>query len=208
MSDVVLTIGHSTYDLEDFVELLKQHRVSAVCDIRSQPYSRRNPQFNSEALKRFLLGDRISYVFLGRELGARSEDPSCYIDGKVQYDRIAKTDLFQIGLQSVREQVRTHRVALMCAEKDPLECHRTILVGRYLDALGIVVDHILETGELESQERALDRLVRRLYKDHENDLFRSPAEMIEDAYAIQSARIAYEETRSDREIETVGSHFG
>jgi uncharacterized protein (DUF488 family) len=207
MTETIFTIGHSTHDLDHFVDLLKRHNVSTVCDVRSKPYSRRNPQFNSGELKNFLFGHGISYKFLGRELGARSEDPSCYIDGKVQYDRLAKTDLFRMGLQWVCERMSKQRLALMCAEKDPLECHRSILVGRSLIALGIAVDHILESGTLESQVCVLDRLLSRLYKDHETDMFRSRYEMIEDAYAIQSARIAFEANKDNQELET-WSHVG
>jgi uncharacterized protein (DUF488 family) len=204
MTNTIFTVGHSSHDLDHFVDLLKRHNVSAVCDVRSQPYSRRNPQFNSEQLKNFLFGHGISYVFLGRELGARSEDPSCYLDGKVQYDRLAMTDSFRFGLQSVRENMGKQRLALMCAEKDPLECHRAMLVGRSLTALGIAVNHILENGQLESQARVLERLISRLYKDNETDMFRSPAEIIEDAYAIQSARIAFDENNDGRNLKTLG----
>jgi uncharacterized protein (DUF488 family) len=202
MTYTVFTIGHSTHDLDYFVGLLKRNEVRTVCDVRSKPYSRRNPHFNSGELKNFLFGHGISYVFLGRELGARSEDPSCYVDGKVEYERIAKTELFRSGLQWVLEHLSGHRLVLMCAEKDPLECHRTMLVGRSLIAQGIAVDHILENGKLESQACVLERLLGRFYKDHETDMFRSRAEMIEDAYAIQSARIAFEANDDDRTLET------
>jgi uncharacterized protein (DUF488 family) len=89
--------------------------------------------------------------------------------------------------------MRDFRLALMCAEKDPLECHRTILVTRYLDALQIAVEHILEDGNLESHGKALSRLLRQLHLP-EQDLFRSREEVIEEAYRIQGERIAYDES--------------
>src|SRR5687767_4120005 len=135
MTPTLFTIGHSSHELDHFVDLLKRHNVSTVCDVRSKPYSRRNPQFNSGELRNFLFGNGISYVFLGRELGARSEDPSCYVEGKVEYERLAKTELFRTGLQWVREHSSESRLVLMCAERDPLECHRTILISRSLTAL-------------------------------------------------------------------------
>jgi len=82
------TIGHSTHPLEYFIGLLSRHGITALCDVRSKPYSRINPRFNRESLKKSLEESRISYLFLGRELGARSEDPHCYQGGKVQYDRL------------------------------------------------------------------------------------------------------------------------
>ena len=132
MNETVFTIGHSTHPQERFVSLLCQHGITALCDVRSTPYSRVNPQFNREGLRESLRACGITYVFLGKELGARSADPTCYEYGKVKYDRLAVTDLFRQGLDRVREGTRTYRVALMCAEKEPLECHRTILVARHL----------------------------------------------------------------------------
>lgn len=109
----VFTIGHSTQPIERFIGLLEQHRITAVCDVRSAPYSRRNPQFNREKLKHSLHGFGISYVFLGKELGARTDDSSCYLDGKVQFDILASTALFRTGLERVREGIGNYQVALM-----------------------------------------------------------------------------------------------
>src|SRR6266542_183121 len=101
MESPVFTIGHSTHSQGYFIALLHEHEITALCDVRSKPYSRMNPQFNREELKEALLAHGIAYRFLGKELGARSDDPHCYVDGKVQYDRLAETDLFNKGLQRV-----------------------------------------------------------------------------------------------------------
>ncbi len=115
MSALVFTVGHSTHSAAKVLELLRRNEITAIADVRSQPYSRMNPQFNREPMKDALKSAGISYVFLGRELGARSEDRSCYIDGKVQYDRLARTDLFQRGLARVVDGASRHRIALLCA---------------------------------------------------------------------------------------------
>ena len=114
---VVLTIGHSTHSMERFVMLLSQHRVTAVADVRSTPYSRFNPQFNRETLKEDLRKDGIHYVFLGQELGARSDDRSCYEKGRVQYSRLARTERFRHGVGRVVRGSETYQIALLCAEK-------------------------------------------------------------------------------------------
>ena len=191
MSDCVYTIGHSTHEIERFLELLRAHGITAVGDVRSNPYSRMNPQFNREPLKAVLAASGIAYVFLGRELGARSEDPACYESGKVQYERLAQTPLFRAGLDRVREGMARYRLALMCAEKEPLECHRGILVARHLEAAGIVVQHILADGSLEAHAAALERLRAQL-KLPESDLFRTTKDVLDDAYRMQGERIAYE----------------
>lgn len=193
MSDAlhtVYTIGHSKHSPEDFVALLKQHGVTALADVRSIPYSRFNPQFIKDALERELKRQGIKYVFLGRELGARSDDPACYSGGRVQYGRLAQTALFKSGIERVKRGAEGHRIALMCAEKEPLECHRTLLVARALDQGGMEVSHILADGRLESHGDAMLRLldVVGLPRD---DLFRSQDELVAEALARQEDRVAY-----------------
>jgi uncharacterized protein (DUF488 family) len=191
MSACVYTIGHSTHEVERFLALLRAHAITAVGDVRSNPYSRMNPQFNREPLKAVLSAAGIAYVFLGQELGARSEDPACYEAGKVRYERLALTALFRAGLERVREGMSRYRLALMCAEKEPLECHRGILVSRHLEAAGIPVQHILADGSLEAHSAAMERLRGQL-KLPESDLFRTASDVLEDAYRMQGERIAYE----------------
>ncbi len=192
MQDTVFTIGHSTHPQERFIALLRQHGITALCDVRSKPYSRINPQFNREPLEEALLAQGIEYRFLGKELGARSDDPRCYEGGKVQYDRLAETDLFRQGLKRVLRGVKEDfRIALMCAEKEPLECHRTILVARHLTALGVAVTHIHADGRLETHDDALSRLARAVNLP-EDDMFHPREELLAEAYRRQEERIAYE----------------
>jgi uncharacterized protein (DUF488 family) len=150
-----------------------------------------NPQFNREPLKQALQAEDIKYVFLGKELGARSEDKNCYRNGQVQYDLLAQTDLFKQGIERVKAGARSYRVALMCAEKEPLECHRTILVSRKLFEEGFLIEHILGDGKLEGHEHAMERLISK-FKIPEGDMFRSHNALVE-AYARQSVEIAYRE---------------
>lgn len=186
----VFTIGHSTHSVDAFVDLLLHHGITAIADVRSVPYSRMQPQFNREPLGRVLKEHGIAYVFLGKELGARSDDRACYDNGRVQYRRLAGTQLFRSGLERVLTGSRKHRIALMCAEREPLECHRTVLVGREAVAAGAEVIHIHADGHAESHDEAMRRLLGRL-GIHDGDLFRPEAEIFDDAYAAQEARIAY-----------------
>jgi uncharacterized protein (DUF488 family) len=202
VSEQVYTIGHSTHSTEKLIQLLATHDVTAVADVRSQPYSRINPQFNRESLRAVLKTAGIAYVFLGHELGARTVDKSCYIDGKVQYDLLARKTLFQEGLERIAQGVGRYRIALMCAEKDPLMCHRAILVCRHLAVRGITAKHILEDGGLESHDDALTRLLAELGID-EHDLFRSRDDLITEAYSLRGQRIAYSENQPSSE-ESVG----
>ncbi|MGQ0628121.1 MAG: DUF488 domain-containing protein [Phycisphaerales bacterium] len=199
----VLTIGHSTHTVQIFVGLLRKHGVTALADVRSAPFSRFNPQFNKDALERDLKAQRIKYVFLGRELGARSVDPACYENGRVQYARIAQTAVFQSGLDRVMDGARKYRLALMCAEKEPLECHRTLLVARALVERGVAVEHILADGSLESHDGALTRLLE-LVGLPRQDLFRGRQQLIDEGLARQEERVAFVEERLAAEPRRVG----
>ena len=192
MVEPLYTIGHSTHSTKRLTQLLRAHEVTAVADVRSHPYSRVNPQFNRESLRAELKAARITYVFLGRELGARTEDKACYIDGKVQYDLLARTPLFRKGLARIVHGMGSHRIALMCAERDPLTCHRAILVCRHLAAQGKKAQHILAQGQLESHEDAITRLLGEL-GIAENELFRSRDDLITEAYSRRGQQIAYSE---------------
>jgi len=186
MAKVIFTIGHSRHGLEEFVDLLNQHEI----EVRSNPYSRMNPQFNREPLKRALSNLGIAYVFLGLELGARRDDPTCYQDGRVQFRLVANNELFRTGLQRVETGLGRYRIALMCAEADAADCHRTILVGRHLEARSVEVRHVSATGALETQAEVMDRLALQLHLP-QTTLFNTRQQVIEEAYRVQEQRIAY-----------------
>jgi len=184
------TIGHSNHSLETFLSLLQQHGITALCDVRSHPYSKHHPQFNYQSLKEELKKHGIIYVFLGKELGARSTDPSCYKEGKVQYARLAQTQIFQEGTKRLNKGIESYRIVLMCAEKDPLNCHRTILICRHLRTTDLMIKHILEDGSVETQTEAEQRLIDRLHLPKAN-LLTNFENLIEQAYNIQDQKIAY-----------------
>jgi uncharacterized protein (DUF488 family) len=201
MSEVLFTVGHSTHSTEEFLQLLLINEISAVADVRSRPFSKINPQFNREALKANLKAADIAYAFLGRELGARADDRNCYVGGKVQYERLAQTPLFQSGLTRVIDGTRTHRIALMCAEKDPITCHRMILVCHELRRTPLDIFHIRADGTLESNPDAEFRLVKTM-RVPESDLFTNGEEAVEEAYRRQAQRIAWVEAPEQRVDET------
>lgn len=190
MENAVFTIGHSNHPLEKFLNLLAAHQINAVADVRSSPFSRVNPQYNREQLQGALQHAGVRYVFLGKELGARSDDSACYDNDKVQYQRLAQTKQFQNGLERVIEGAKSYRIALMCAEKDPLQCHRTILVARELARRGIQVRHVLADGLLETHADAINRLVTQSGVSAD-DMFLSRTQIEDMAYMKQAEKIAY-----------------
>lgn len=194
----VLTLGHSTHALDRFIELLSLQGVSAVADVRSSPYSRMNPQFNREIVKNALKKRGVAYSFLGRELGARPEDPACYVDGRARYDLIARTPLFNSGLDRVTDGSRRYRIALVCAEKDPTTCHRALLVCRHLIERGFSIQHILADGRIEDHEASLKRLAVQVGASLD-DLFRSYDELVADIYSRRAREIEYVQAKPAEE---------
>ncbi|MGH8522282.1 MAG: DUF488 family protein [Gammaproteobacteria bacterium] len=192
MSSMLYSIGHSNHEITAFVELLRQHGITAIGDVRSHPYSRYVPQYSREPLKTALVDGGIAYVFLGKELGARSNNPACYRQGKVQYDLLAQEAFFAEGVKRVIQGMERYIIALMCAEKDPLYCHRALLVARKLFEAGVPVSHIHADGSLETHQAMESRLLA-LCKLPEGDIFKGREEFVAEAYAIQGERIAYQD---------------
>jgi uncharacterized protein (DUF488 family) len=185
--------------MDSFIAQLQRHHVEAVADVRSRPYSARFPHFSREPAFASLKAAGIHYVFLGRELGARREEPECYVDGRASYDRIAGLPAFAAGIERVLAGAQSYRVALMCAEQDPLTCHRTILVCHELKKHAVSIKHIRRDGELEDHEQAEHRLVEEeLGGADQADLFamaRGLPELLERAYARRAGNIAYRQDR-------------
>jgi uncharacterized protein (DUF488 family) len=175
----ILTIGHSNHSIEHFLALLRGAGVTALADIRSAPYSRHVPQFNHDVLPAALRGAGIAHVYLGRELGGRPRNRPH--GGALDYETIATTDKFQAGLQRVLDGAATRRIALMCAEQYPLDCHRCLLVGRALAAHGASVRHILPNGATTTQADIEAELLRRA-GINSDDLFLSPEQRLAAAY--------------------------
>ena len=190
------TIGHSNLDLSYFLSLLKAEAVDVLADVRSLPRSNRNPHFNREEMEGFLRDAGIHYVFLGEELGGRPADVRVYRDGRVDYKLRRKSHAFQHGIEQLIWWMRRHRVAMMCAEEDPLECHRFLMNCAELCSLGIQPLHIRKDGKVQAQQDVEERLLLAVgFGDvSKGSLFGQTTDRVqalEEAYAVQSARFAF-----------------
>lgn len=142
------TVGHSDHTILEFVGLLRQHGITLVVDVRSQPYSRWMHQFNRELLAHDLREAEIGYRFMGDRLGGRPDDPSLYDPGQEHpnYDLLEKTASYQAGLEALLELARSSTVAVMCSEGDYRQCHRHMLITQSLLERGQDVIHIQPDG--------------------------------------------------------------
>jgi len=156
----VFTVGHSNHSSERFLALLQGTGITAVADVRSIPQSRRFPHFNRTRIERWLADAGIAYVFLGAELGGRPDDPALLREGRPDYDLMAAAPSFRAGLDRLLDLAARHRIALMCAEREPLDCHRFLLVSRHLHERGVCLRHVLADGSIEPHEATESRLLR------------------------------------------------
>jgi len=191
----LFTVGHSILEFADFVALLKRHGVELLADVRSVPQSARLPHFSQPAFEKLLSGEQIDYLFLGEELGGRPDDADAYrSDGLVDYRARRKSYAFRAGLERLQSELQARPAAMMCAEEDPLECHRFLMLCPELTRLGIVPLHIRKGARLETQEAAENRLLAATGFDAlaANTLFpEARLEALEDAYQLRSERFAF-----------------
>ena len=186
----VLTIGHSTLPYERFLTLLRKASVTAVADVRTAPFSRHFPHFNRDVLRDELRQDSIAYVFLGEELGGRPKDKRFFCDGVADYEKMAETEEFARGLDRVIEGAKKYRIAMMCSERDPLDCHRCLLVGRALRERGVAVRHILSGGQTVDHQQIEAKLMEMSGKS-DIDLFEPPTDRLATAYRDRAMKVAF-----------------
>lgn len=192
----VFTIGHSNHSLDCFMKLLRAHGVNEAVDVRSAPYSGYTPHFNYDFLKDALENKGIGYLFMGGKLGGRPADRSCYdAAGRVLHDKVAKTEGFNDGVKDIIRGAGERRIALMCSEKEPLECHRTLLVAHNLAQWGVAVQHILAEGNLESHDETMNRLLGVFKLPPDGNMFRTRDDVIAKVVALQAKQVAFVDDR-------------
>ena len=158
-SPPVYTIGYGARTLDEFIAALKAHDIVYLIDVRTAPYSRYKPEFSKNQLQIALRGHDIHYVFMGDMLGGLPADRDCYVDDKVDYERVKEKGFYRQGIGRVQRAFEQGlRVVLMCSEGKPESCHRSKLIGETLDELGIPIRHIDEKNELKTQKEVISRL--------------------------------------------------
>lgn len=194
MGVAIFTIGHSTHSIEDFLGLLRQHRIDCVIDVRSTPYSRRVPHFNRERLQAILRADGILYAHMPEEFGARKNNPELLDpDKKVNFDRVRETKVFRAGIERIKRGAEQgYRIALMCSEADPFDCHRFSMITYQLVKEGLTVQHILRNGQV-LDNSVLERRLLQHYcaQSEQQGLFDSGRLQVDDAYRLRGREVAF-----------------
>lgn len=149
----IYTIGHSNHPPDMFIKLLKEHQIEVLVDVRSRPHSKQVSHFNKDALRSLVTANGIKYLFLGKELGGFPEESDFYDEnGYVIYSRIAASPSFLEAISRLEAGTQKYRVAIMCGEENPADCHRRLLIGRFLKGRGLTLRHIRRNGHLQTEE--------------------------------------------------------
>jgi uncharacterized protein (DUF488 family) len=188
--NLIYTIGHSNQSLERFLEIISSLEIDLIADVRTAPASKMFPHFNRVELERNMKKHHINYVYLGEALGGRSDNLDDYYEGQIVYSKLAQKANYINGIRWLIENSNTSKIMLMCSEKEPLNCHRTLLISQSLTKNDAKVSHILSDGILESHEEALSRLLK-LYKLDEPTLFSNEIDNLSEALQRQEKKVAY-----------------
>jgi uncharacterized protein (DUF488 family) len=195
---IIYTIGHSNYESYQFIKILHSHSIETIVDVRSAPYSKYCPQFNMDTIKQALNNSGIEYLFLGKELGARPKEQDCYVGGKVSFEKLRESEFFKKGMLQLLDETEKHNIAIMCSEKEPIDCHRAILISRVLTQQGVTVKHILSEKELMEHKDLEEQLLKKCKV--EETLFDTESSKqlnLQEAYQKQEKMISYQEAVLD-----------
>ncbi len=163
----IYTIGYTSFQINDFIETLIKYKITCLIDVRSTPYSQHYSDYNKDTLEITLKNKEIIYRNYAHEFGARQENTIFYANGGyLDFNKFTSSNQFLEGVKKVTKGIeKGYKFALMCAEKDPINCHRSIMLGKGFKELGYNVDHIKANGQVETQCEIEIRLLDMYFKD-------------------------------------------
>lgn len=196
----IYAIGHSNYQLEKLVDMLKKYNIDVVVDIRETPYSKYNVQYNKEVFQESLKKQEFKYIYMGNEFGARRNDKSTYTkEGYADFEKVAKEEIFLEGIERLVKGCKMgYKIALLGAMQDPIRCHRSILLGRVLEQKGFNIKYIMHEGNLSCQEDIEESLLEKYFAERNqlsvdnllgNAVTRE--DMLQEGYRLANKEIGY-----------------
>ncbi len=196
-NQIIYTVGHSTHQLDYFLELIKEYKINCIVDVRSSPASSYNPQYNQEPFKNYLKSNGVMYLHFPEEFGARQRDPDLLDDeGKLDFEKFRKTWAFNHGLERIWKGIeKGYNIAIMCSESEPLDCHRFSMVSVGLKNDGFLVKHIYKDKTIKSQEELEEELLKRYEKKlPQKNLFEpdiTTEQQLKAAYKLKNKEIGF-----------------
>lgn len=194
----LFTIGHSNYEINYFINIVKKYKINCIVDVRSIPYSKYSPQYNKENIKKLLKINKINYIYMGKEFGAMRTAKTLYTkEGYVDFEKVKYDKDFKLGINRAKVGVeRGYKIAFMCAEKIPSDCHRCILIGRTFKNLGYNIINIIDENKYKLQNDIEKELIEIYYPDRNQislipEMNLSNEELINNVYKFKNREIGY-----------------
>jgi uncharacterized protein (DUF488 family) len=203
VSKTIFTIGHSNHSKEYFLDLLQCHQISVVADVRSIAASRYNPQYNGKQLNEFLNQNNIMYLHLPNAFGARQTNPIVLDENnQVDFEKMRQSTMFKNGIKALMDVYnQNHNIALMCAEADPLTCHRFFMVAVSLVELGFEIKHILKDKTYMLHRELEEELMKKFAKKIQPDMFNPELrkeEALKHIYRLKNKEMGYVHNKQER----------
>ncbi|MDU1540283.1 DUF488 family protein [Paeniclostridium hominis] len=196
----IFAIGHSNYPYDKLIEMIKKYGIDCVVDIRETPYSKYNTQYNREVLRENLKSSGFTYVYMGHEFGAKRQTKESYNDeGYADFEKVIKEELFLKGIERITKGLQMgYKIVLLGAMQEPIRCHRSIMLGKYLNEKGFDVKYIMHEGNIVNQDYIEEDLLNKYFSDR-NQLSidsllgtdKSREEMIEEGYKLANKEIGH-----------------
>ncbi len=196
----IFTIGHSNYNVEKLIDMLRYYNINCVVDIRGTPYSKYNIQYNKETIRDTLIKEGFVYIYMAKEFAAKRESKISYNkEGYSDFEKVINEEDFKKGVNRLRIGCeKVYRIALLGAMQDPIRCHRSILVGRELVKHGFIVKHILDDYSIAYQYDIEKSILEKYFEDRNQITIdsllgtdKSEYEMVKDAYRMANKEIGY-----------------
>ena len=196
----IFAIGHSNYPYDKLIEMIKKYGIDCVVDIRETPYSKYNTQYNREVLRENLKSSGFTYVYMGHEFGAKRQTKESYNDdGYADFEKVIKEESFLKGIERITKGLQMgYKIVLLGAMQEPIRCHRSIMLGKYLNEKGFDVKYIMHEGNIVNQDHIEEDLLNKYFSDR-NQLSidsllgtdKSREEMIEEGYKLANKEIGH-----------------
>lgn len=196
----IFAIGHSNYPYSKFIEMIKKYNINCIVDIRETPYSKYNTQYNKEYFREILKKDGFTYIYMGQEFGAKRGSKQSYNnEGYADFEKVIQEEIFLNGIERIKNGIdMRYKIVLLGAMQEPIRCHRSIMVGRFLNKEGIHVKYILHEGNLATQDNIEEELLNKYFSDRNQISIDSllgtgqdKQEMIEEGYKLANREIGY-----------------
>ena len=196
----IFTIGHSNYNVEKLIDMLRYYNINCVVDIRGTPNSKYNVQYNKETIRNTLIKEGFVYIYMAKEFAAKRDNKESYNkEGYSDFEKVIYEDDFKNGIERLKNGCeKGYRIALLGAMQDPIRCHRSILVGRALVENGFNVKHILDDYSIAYQTDIEKSLLEKYFEDRNQMTIdyilgtnKSEKEMIEESYRLANKEIGY-----------------